>query len=834
MLILLVHGIGHAAVLRIPSQFPSIQTAIDTCASGDTLWLAPGTYFERLVVPDKSLTLCSDDFFTGDSTAVNMTVIDGEWLGTLIVVRSLASNVLTIDGLTLQRGLGEPSPAVNSAGGIQLDYLANLTVRNSIFRENRAHNQGAIISHNWLTHYPGRVVLSNLHLFPDRLTDENGVHYQIRVSNCQFLCIDRLRADPSPQPVRLISATADTIQVSDLIVDGGYGDGGYISIHGHAAYDVHDVSVRNVSVEDGPALVLSLDNGSPPYLMTARDILVEDCHSNQPLGGSGVNKDVIDISSDDSLLASRITIRNCTTNAGRIVTIKGYGLVRNLLVEGCVSGADPEGFESNSATNTMGRVLYTVGCSTEDVVVQDNISRIYPYYQNGLPITVEVQGLAWEAGGTFNLIGRNRTHRRTIIQNNLSDDHEDNWDTRIQHPANLGRALVTGAAYHWPTQEVLFEDLIVRNNRQPNSVPERPSDDPAVDPRMVGSTVQFYNTTGPADWYYPKMVLHNVLIEDNDDGGLSNAPSFRYYEVHNLVSRNNGRMGLFFRADTLDLQNILVEGTDSLDAYFTYPYDLSHQTWQTAFAISGGEASQISNVTLTDNSTVCLFAGLNVDFPRMKIHNSIIWGNPCHWFTHPGLDITQWLPPEFEYCLLDNPQPGIGNLIGVDPLFDAELGAPWLSPASPAIDAGSPAPQYHDAEDPLHPGQARWPSQGGLRNDMGYTGGPGAFAIDTSWVALQRPTPRPSNLPQGLKLGLPYPNPFNPMTRIPFTLDRPLRVTISVYNLRGQRIQTLLDESRGRGEHEIVFQAIGLSSGVYLIELTAGGKRQTRKVLLLQ
>ncbi|MCB1047042.1 MAG: T9SS type A sorting domain-containing protein, partial [Calditrichaeota bacterium] len=115
-----------------------------------------------------------------------------------------------------------------------------------------------------------------------------------------------------------------------------------------------------------------------------------------------------------------------------------------------------------------------------------------------------------------------------------------------------------------------------------------------------------------------------------------------------------------------------------------------------------------------------------------------------------------------------------------------------------------------------------------------YTGGPGAFAIDTSWVALQRPKPRPTTLPRGFELGAPYPNPFNPTTRIPFTLDRPLRVTIDIYNLRGQKIETLLDEGRSRGNHEVLFQAIGLSSGVYLVELNAGGHRQMRKALLLK
>jgi hypothetical protein len=223
-----------------------------------------------------------------------------------------------------------------------------------------------------------------------------------------------------------------------------------------------------------------------------------------------------------------------------------------------------------------------------------------------------------------------------------------------------------------------------------------------------------------------------------------------------------------------------------------------------------------------------------IGYQRLALRNSILWDNDCDWFVNPWDDISNFESPLFRFCMLDAPEPGEGNMSGVDPWFDEELGVPWLSPISPAIDAGDPNPALNDREDPDNPGFALWPSQGTLRNDIGYTGGPHLFAIDTSWVALQRPKPRPVTQPQGFRLNPAYPNPFNPATTLSFVLDRQLPIKLTVYNLLGQEVRTLLHELKVAGTYTIPFNAADLASGVYLIRLEAGGHTETQKVLLLK
>ncbi|MDY0083812.1 MAG: choice-of-anchor Q domain-containing protein [Ignavibacteriaceae bacterium] len=87
-----------------------------------------------------------------------------------------------------------------------------------------------------------------------------------------------------------------------------------------------------------------------------------------------------------------------------------------------------------------------------------------------------------------------------------------------------------------------------------------------------------------------------------------------------------------------------------------------------------------------------------------------------------------------------------------------------------------------------------------------------------------------------------YPNPFNPTTKIKFTIPQTENhltggvrgglVTLKVYDILGNKVATLLDEYKPAGSYEVNFMADGLTSGVYIYQLTAPGYRQARKMIL--
>jgi len=85
-----------------------------------------------------------------------------------------------------------------------------------------------------------------------------------------------------------------------------------------------------------------------------------------------------------------------------------------------------------------------------------------------------------------------------------------------------------------------------------------------------------------------------------------------------------------------------------------------------------------------------------------------------------------------------------------------------------------------------------------------------------------------------------YPNPFNPSTRIQYAISSPANgtgkqfVTIKIYDVIGNEINTIVNEEKPAGTHEVSFNAGSLSNGVYFYKLTAGNFVQTRKMILLK
>ena len=88
--------------------------------------------------------------------------------------------------------------------------------------------------------------------------------------------------------------------------------------------------------------------------------------------------------------------------------------------------------------------------------------------------------------------------------------------------------------------------------------------------------------------------------------------------------------------------------------------------------------------------------------------------------------------------------------------------------------------------------------------------------------------------PAALALAQNYPNPFNPATTIQYSIARESRVNISVYNLIGQRVMTLVDEVRAPGTYSVRLDGSRLASGVYLYRLEAGRFVSTKKLVLLK
>jgi hypothetical protein len=79
-----------------------------------------------------------------------------------------------------------------------------------------------------------------------------------------------------------------------------------------------------------------------------------------------------------------------------------------------------------------------------------------------------------------------------------------------------------------------------------------------------------------------------------------------------------------------------------------------------------------------------------------------------------------------------------------------------------------------------------------------------------------------------------YPNPFNPSTTIKYNLPRNDFIKLTIYNQLGQEIKILANDYQLAGEHEIIFSAEELPSGVYFCRLQGSNFNETKELVLLK
>ncbi len=89
-------------------------------------------------------------------------------------------------------------------------------------------------------------------------------------------------------------------------------------------------------------------------------------------------------------------------------------------------------------------------------------------------------------------------------------------------------------------------------------------------------------------------------------------------------------------------------------------------------------------------------------------------------------------------------------------------------------------------------------------------------------------------LPQDYKLGNAYPNPFNPATVIQYHLPEEAEVRLTVYDLTGRQVTTLVNETQQAGEHQATFDAEDLASGTYIYRIQANDWTASGKMMLIK
>ena len=187
---------------------------------------------------------------------------------------------------------------------------------------------------------------------------------------------------------------------------------------------------------------------------------------------------------------------------------------------------------------------------------------------------------------------------------------------------------------------------------------------------------------------------------------------------------------------------------------------------------------------------------------------------------------------DFDYDLYSGGYPGEngGNAINGTPIyikdanfnFEEKTADFSLNSLSLGYDAGEVIPNFTDNFEGAAPDMGAFEAG---KSPMEY--GVKAYII----TAIENEN---TNILNGFSLSQNYPNPFNPTTKINFTIPVAGKTALTVYNVLGQKVATLVNQELSAGSYQYNFNAIDLSSGIYFYKLQSNNYVERKKMILLK
>lgn len=801
---------GNMAVHEVPGEFETIQAAIDVAVDGDTVLVAPGIYRgegnRALGLGGKAIVLRSAN---GSDTAF----INCEGAGRAIncVVGETAATV--IEGFTIYGGQ-------EGSGGAVLCVGSAPTLRDLVLASNSATDAGG-----------GAITCVDA---SPRLED-------LRISNNS--------AAGDGGALLALGASAPELESVYLYDNAATGDGGALHIDGGGAALRGCTVAFNVAggvgggISAGPGAAVALDStlvafglgggGLAAAAAGSYQIHCSDVYGNT--GGDWVGQAVDATGSDGNIALDPLF---CDP-PGRVLTLD----------------ADSPCLPQNNAC-AVGIGAFGEGCDLAHVRIGGHLADA-----DGLPVAdAIILGAYFEAHGADD--------GSYLIQ------LPEGWSGFLM-PQRVGYVFEpVRRDYDAVTEDLLDEDYLALPTTLRRVPAEYPDIQSALTASLDGDTVLVaagtYTGGGnkSLDFGGRDIVLigesgaEETVIDceqagrafDFDDGESPAAvvDGFTIRQGHVFYDwESNSGGGVRAAASSPTLRNLVIENCRSKGA-----------GGGMAFADS---ESEVENVILRGNEAygestgrggaVAAFGGVPSFTGLLAVDNVAAESGGGFYASSSQAQLTAC-------SLLDNQAArggGVGLEYGAQPSLTGILvayNAAGDGSALHAGDAGS-VPNWScsdifDNEGPEFGGQAQWPGGDNFDADPLFCSPQhqdfrvaaqspclaenNDCAIDVGGVVLGCTLTAQDEAPAALRLAQNHPNPFNPSTELRFALPRPERVSLTVFDLGGRRVATLLDDAAlPAGEHVLRWTAPpALSSGVYLLRLRTGAHVLGRKLTLLK
>ncbi len=816
-----------AIIINIPADQPSIQAGINVAVNTDTILVQPDTYFENINFIGKNITVASLFCTTQDTTYISQTIIDGDSIGSVVVFMNAENSNSILSGFTIRNGSGFYA----RGGGIKCINNSSPKLKNLVVTENTAGYGGGISCENNSNPILENLIVVNNHAYGAGLG--GGLF-------CMF--------DSSPVIINSLISSNTAL----------YGGGCYyesncnsnlenVSINNNSAkynggglycVDFCSLSLLNVKIFENSA-----DQGGGIYYRYSYPPILENVtiKENSATKGGGIYTRNSSLNFDtenrcniflnyaglgNDLYDQAGTVINVVVDTFTIIQPDEYSVyplnhftfdIENSKIEQVQNDlyVNPSGSDTNSGLNSDDP-LQTISFALTKINSED-------------------QHKIFLSNGTYssNLSGE---HFPLNCKSNISIIGENELFT-ILDGDNLRKLI-----YARNDSMFSIEHLTITNGF-------------AFSPNGSGGGIYCYMsnpsfnhisvTSNSAssgggifcEWY-SNLTMNNITITGNstsyDSGGGILSDEYSSIEIvngsikDNTSSRSGGGLGLGSFTNS-DLKNVVISNNSAIY------YGGGIYTWRAN--------SYFENITIVNNNAN---SGGGI-YSRFDANQELL---NCIFYNDTPQEIYLYedsFPSEISISFSDieGGEDGIvvnnGTLnwlecnINENPLFVASGEFPFsLQVDSPCIDAGHAGFIFRDPEDPFNPGYALYPANGTITNDMGAYGGPNVSGWLPVYVEDYKVHPIHCNILKN------YPNPFNPSTTISFSILEESTVDLVIYNIKGQKIISLLNDQISAGEHSIVWNGKDVagkkvSSGVYLYKLYVDSKVElVKKCLLLK
>ena len=216
-------------------------------------------------------------------------------------------------------------------------------------------------------------------------------------------------------------------------------------------------------------------------------------------------------------------------------------------------------------------------------------------------------------------------------------------------------------------------------------------------------------------------VANDGSVDGAQGGGILSYSGFPL--IHNTVIDSNEAEyggGLVVDYSGADVRNAVISRNAVADSYG------GGGIWVIG---ESDDPIDVTNCTIADNTSGSYGGGILAWNGSVSLSNSIVWGNE-YGEGYSNIDVAGTGSVSINHSDVEGTAEGTGNL-DVNPSFTDDM-TYYLDPTSPCVDSGNSDATFNDPEDPSIAGSALWPSLGGLRNDMGAFGGPGAMAVSSA------------------------------------------------------------------------------------------------------